>query len=257
MCNSQIKFGLFWDKVDDSYDFVATGHYARIEHTPQGSFVYQAPDPIKDQSYFLSQLTQSQLKRILFPLGSVTKSQVREIAHAYDLVNKDRKDSQGICFLGKLKFKDFLKHYLGENPGQMVEIETGNVIGTHEGLWFYTVGQRQGLGLPGGPWYVMQKDIATNILYLSRHYYADDKLRNRLQVSNINWIGAALTETVSLQVKMRHGAYMHTALVVPNGDGTGALISLAERDQGIALGQFAVLYDNGRCLGGGVITHTW
>ncbi len=257
LCNSRIKFGLFWDKVDSSFDYVATGHYAQVVHGQGGSYLYQAPDPIKDQSYFLSQLSQSQLKRALFPIGHLDKPQVRALAQKYNLATKDRKDSQGICFLGKLKFKDFLKHYLGEQPGFMVEMETGKKLGTHEGLWFYTIGQRQGLGLAGGPWYVVSKDKGQNTLFLSKHYYADDKPRNQFEITEINWIGDPLLQPMAVQLKMRHGPHKHTALVVPASDGMSAKITLVERDQGIAPGQFAVLYQDDRCIGGGVISHTW
>lgn len=257
LCNSRIKFGMFWDKVHAGFDYVATGHYAQVNHTQGYSYLNQAPDPIKDQSYFLSQLSQSQLKRALFPIGHLAKTQVRELAHHYNLATKDRKDSQGICFLGKLKFKDFLKHYLGENAGDMVEIETNKKLGDHEGLWFYTIGQRQGLGLPGGPWFVVAKDKDRNILFLSKNYYSDDKLRNQFEISDINWIGDPLVQPTAMQIKMRHGPHKHTALLVPNGDSGTAKITLSERDQGIAPGQFAVLYQDERCLGGGVISRTW
>lgn len=253
LCNSRIKFGLFLDKIDVSYDYVATGHYAQVIKNEQGSLLFQAPDPIKDQSYFLSQLSQDQLKRALFPIGHLTKSQVRELAIQFNLPTKDRKDSQGICFLGKLKFKDFLKHYLGENPGNMVEQETGMHVGQHEGLWFYTIGQRQGLGLPGGPWYVVAKDIERNILILSKNYHAEDKMRNQFEIGEINWIGDSVNEPVKIQVKMRHGPHLHDAELSPFLNGKKARIKLADRDQGIAPGQFAVVYKNGRCWGGGVI----
>src|SRR3990172_8160530 len=118
----------------------------------------------------------------MFPIGHLVKNQVRELAHQFDLPTKDRKDSQGICFLGKLKFRDFIKHYLGEKQGPMVELETGAVIGQHAGSWFYTIGQRQGLGLSGGPWYVADKDPKKNIVYISRHYYSEEKVRNSFEV---------------------------------------------------------------------------
>jgi tRNA-specific 2-thiouridylase len=254
MCNQRVKFGFFLDKIDDSYDKVATGHYAQVQELSDGTVrLMRAPDPIKDQTYFLSHLSQEQLQRIIFPIGHLEKSHVRELAQQFDLPNKDRKDSQGICFLGKLKFRDFVKHHLGEHPGKMIEVETGNVVGDHKGFWFYTIGQRQGLGLAGGPWYVVNKDSQKNIVYISRNYHADDKKRDTFAIANCNWISGMQPTESQLYVKMRHGAHMHDGTVVYQNDGT-ATINLKERDQGIASGQFAVLYKDNECLGGGMIT---
>lgn len=255
LCNKRIKFGMFFEAIDDSFEKIATGHYAHVfEH--EGRFcLKRAPDAIKDQSYFLSQLSQEQLKRILFPLGHLHKSEVRTLAHQFDLCNKDRKDSQGICFLGKLKFKDFIKHYLGERSGDMIEFETNKVIGEHAGAWFYTIGQRQGLGLAGGPWYVIAKDMSRNYVYLSRHYYEPDKQRDTFTIQDCNWI-FKVPVNGHIQVKMRHGPQLCDASIIV-GDNNEAHITLAQRDQGIAAGQFAVLYDDtGICMGGGVIKQT-
>ena len=171
-CNSQIKFGFFLQKIDASFEKVASGHYAQIEENQGTYYLKMAPDPIKDQTYFLSNLNQKQLSRTLFPIGHLAKTHVRELAVQYEVPNKDRKDSQGICFLGKLKFSDFINHYLGQTPGDMIEYETGAKLGNHKGFWYHTIGQRQGSGLAGGPWYVMAKDPVKNIVYFSRNYYA-------------------------------------------------------------------------------------
>jgi tRNA-specific 2-thiouridylase len=251
LCNKRIKFGMFFDCIDNSYEKVATGHYAQVHEYAGTYHLLQAPDPIKDQSYFLSHLNQKQLSRVIFPIGHLQKDEVRHLAHHYNLPTKERKDSQGICFLGKLKFKDFIKHYLGENKGAFIEVETGNLVGEHEGFWFYTIGQRQGLGLAGGPWYVAGKDATRNIVYISRHYYTEEKTRDSFVISNCNWIGELpIQENVS--IKMRHGPHVHAARIHLQNNDT-AIIYLAERDQGIAPGQFAVLYDGSRCLGSGVI----
>lgn len=252
LCNKRIKFGMFFKTIDESFEKIATGHYARVvEHN--GRFcLRRAPDAIKDQSYFLSQLSQDQLKRIIFPVGALQKNEVRDLAQQFDLSNKDRKDSQGICFLGKLKFKDFIKHYLGEKRGDMIDFETNTLLGTHNGFWFYTIGQRQGLGLPGGPWYVVAKDKEKNYVYLSRSYYAPDKQRDSFTIEQCNWI-SRVPFNGDVQVKMRHGAQVYDAVIII-GENNTAAITLAERDQGIAAGQFAVLYDKeGICFGGGVI----
>lgn len=251
LCNQRIKFGLFLDHIDDSFEKVATGHYAQLAEKDGKVVLLRAPDPVKDQSYFLSHLNQKQLARVLFPIGYLMKKQVRQLAQKFNLPNKDRKDSQGICFLGKLKFKDFIKHYLGESAGDLIEIETGKKLGEHEGFWFYTIGQRQGLGLAGGPWYVVAKDVQKNIVYLSRNYYAPDKQRDTFEIDNCNWIGTKPTIR-NVQVKMRHGAHLYDATVKIKNDNV-AQVQLMQRDQGIAPGQFAVLYDGDRCLGAGVI----
>lgn len=253
MCNKRVKFGAFFKAIDDSFDKVATGHYARVEDHDGITTLHAAPDVIKDQTYFLSGLSQEQLARLIFPLGDLTKAQVRGLAQKYDLPNKDRKDSQGICFLGKLKFTDFVRHHVGDKAGDLVEYETGIKRGEHNGFWYYTIGQRQGIGLSGGPWYVVTKDTAKNIVYISRNYYSSDKIRTSFDVRDINWLSGKPTSTDSIEVKMRHGAHRHACTVQLRDDST-AHITLSDRDQGIASGQFAVLYDGDRCLGGGVIT---
>jgi len=257
LCNKRIKFGMFFNAIDNSFEKIATGHYAQVVYRDGLYYLYQAPDLIKDQSYFLSQLSQEQIGRILFPIGGLHKAQVRALAAHFGLPNKDRKDSQGICFLGKLKFKDFIKHYLGEQDGALIEFETGAVLGNHKGAWFYTIGQRQGSGLSGGPWYVVAKDREKNNVYISRQYHAPEKQRNIFMIEQCNWISHAPSiSNGRMLVKMRHGQHMHQALValtMQNGVHS-ALITLSERDQGIAQGQFAVLYDEmGMCYGGGVI----
>lgn len=251
MCNNNIKFGLFFNKIDDSYDKIATGHYAQITEKDGTYYLKKAPDPIKDQTYFLSNLKQDQLSRLLFPIGNLSKAEVRELAEKYDLPNKDRKDSQGICFLGKVKYSQFIHHYLGEKPGDIIEQETGKVLGQHKGFWYHTIGQRKGIPLSGGPWYVVDKDIAKNIVYISKQYHAADKKRDTLQVHNFNWFGGAAPRKQNLQVKLRHGEHFYNAQVDLAQD--RAHIKLDAHDQGIAPGQFAAFYDGDTCLGSAVI----
>ena len=251
-CNSLIKFGAFLDVFGGQFDKVATGHYAQIKENNGIFQLYRAPDPVKDQTYFLSKLTQNQLKKALFPIGHLQKDQVRELATKYALATQDRKDSQGICFLGKLKFNEFINHYLGQKPGEMIEFETENVLGQHKGFWFHTIGQRQGSGLAGGPWYVVAKNPEKNIVYFSRNYYSEDKKRDSFEIENINWIENCAPSKNDLQVKMRHGKQMYNCNVNMHSKNS-AQIKLTDHDQGIAPGQFAVLYDGNRCLGSGVI----
>ncbi|HUX22167.1 MAG TPA: tRNA 2-thiouridine(34) synthase MnmA, partial [Spirochaetia bacterium] len=158
-CNQRIKFGVFYDEIGSGFDKVATGHYSKIAERDGLYRLDRAPDPVKDQSYFLSHLSQAQLARALFPIGSMHKREVRKLAESYDLPNKNRKDSQGICFLGKIRYPEFIRHYLGERPGKILERESGRVLGEHQGYWFHTIGQRQGLGLGNGPWYVVGKEV--------------------------------------------------------------------------------------------------
>lgn len=253
-CNSLIKFGFFLQRFGHLFDKVASGHYARVEQEGSTYLLKITPDPVKDQTYFLSYLTQEQLSHILFPLGHLHKAQVRELAQRYDLPNKDRKDSQGICFLGKIKFSEFVRQHVGEQPGDLIEVESGKKLGTHQGFWFYTIGQRQGIGLSGGPWYVVAKDILKNNVYISRDYYADDKARDTFMVEHLNWIAGREPDKRELRVKLRHGALFHSCAIARQADGT-VVVKLAERDQGIASGQFAVFYDGDICLGSGAISY--
>lgn len=252
LCNQRIKFGAFYRYLGNRFDKIATGHYVQIIEQNGLFFLKQSPDLVKDQTYFLSQLSQAQVSRALFPVGHLEKYQVREYARQFDLPNKLRKDSQGICFLGKLKFDKFLAHHLGEKKGHIIEYETGALVGTHQGFWFYTIGQRQGLGLSGGPWFVVSKDIAENYVYVSRSYHASDKIRNSLKVAHCHWISGLPPQQETLGVKLRHGAHMYQAQVLTHGDGS-MTVRLPQHDQGIAAGQFAVFYDQQICFGSGTI----
>ncbi|MBN2086731.1 tRNA 2-thiouridine(34) synthase MnmA [Candidatus Peregrinibacteria bacterium] len=259
-CNQQIKFGHFYDKIDDSFEKVATGHYAQIceERTPkneeQNFLLMRAPDPIKDQTYFLAHLDQKQLSRAMFPIGKYTKKEVRQLAEKFDLPNKNRKDSQGICFLGKIPFRDFIKHHLDKKPGDFINSETGEKIGEHDGYWFYTIGQRQGLGLSGGPWFVTSKDIEKNIIYLSQGYEPEEVYRDNFEVTNLHWISKNFKEVdFNATVKIRHGANINTCSVKFMNKKV-IQVKLDEKVHGIAPGQYAVFYDGDVCLGCGMIT---
>lgn len=252
LCNQQVKFGAFYDYIADQYDYVATGHYAQIEHGDNLSVLKRAPDQIKDQTYFLCQLSQQQLRKALFPIGQFQKNQVRQLAQKFDLPNKDRKDSQGICFLGKFKFSDFLRAHLGDLMGDLVEFETGEVVGAHQGFWYYTIGQRQGIGLSGGPWYVVDKDAIKNIVFISRHYQDATEHKAGVIVHSMNWISGFPCDRKNILFKYRHGADLHAASLEFLNNAWVITLD-QESKQGIAAGQFAVLYDDQVCLGGGVI----
>lgn len=249
-CNRLIKFGEFYDKIDSSFEKVASGHYARVEYVNDKYLLKTSPDPVKDQTYFLAYLTQTQLSRALFPIGDFTKKQIRELAKKYNLPNMSRKDSQGICFLGRISFNEFIKHHLGELPGDIIDIDSGKVLGKHKGYYFYTIGQRSGLGLGGGPWYVVKKDIEKNLIYISKKDILN-RYRNTFRVSNFNWIADIPSNLENLKVKIRHGAkYYNCKLEIVENIGT---VIMNEKDQGIAPGQFAVFYQSDVCLGGSVI----
>jgi tRNA-specific 2-thiouridylase len=254
MCNSQIKFGSFMDYIKNmDFDFVASGHYAHKNQT--GTRMRMAPDKIKDQTYFLNYLKNEQIEKLIFPIGCFEKNEVRLLAEHFDLANKNRKDSQGICFLGKLKFRDFVEHYLGVKKGDIMNFDTNEKIGEHDGFYFYTVGQRKGIGLGGGPWYVVDKDIEKNIVYVSNEYFKDDKPRDKFELGEFNWFldGVKCNDLIGLEVKLRHGEQTYKVDSAQIVSESRWEIKIDEGDQGIAAGQFAVFYEDGLCIGGGVI----
>ncbi|WP_372370140.1 tRNA 2-thiouridine(34) synthase MnmA [Candidatus Uabimicrobium sp. HlEnr_7] len=246
-CNQRIKFGAFYDKIGHKYSKIATGHYATLEEKNDYTLLKTAPDPVKDQTYFLAHLSQEQIKHTLFPIGKLTKAEVREAAQKYDLPNKNRKDSQGICFLGKIKFSDFTAYHLGNEQGNIVEWETKIELGKHRGYWFHTIGQRKGLGLSGGPWYVVKKDVQQNIVYISKDKNAHSESKSVFHVANFNWI-AEPPSTEKLKVKIRHGKLFYDCSLQVTNENTG-VVHLEGKDQGIAAGQFAVFYQDNTCLG--------
>lgn len=252
-CNQRVKFGHFYKKIDQSYEKVATGHYANVEERDGKFFLEKAPDPVKDQTYFLAHLSQDQLKKAMFPIGKYKKEKVREFAQEFDLPNKDRRDSQGICFLGKIPFREFIKHHLGEKPGDFVNQETGEKVGEHLGYWFYTIGQRQGLSLGGGPWFVIDKDVTKNIVYLAQGYSPDEVYKEELEVTNFNWITEKFEEgEYKWDVKIRHGSAIHPCKVKFMNKNC-VQVKLEEKVHGVAPGQYAVFYDGDICLGCGMI----
>ena len=267
MCNKLIKFGAFDDKRGHDYDRIATGHYARTEQVDSGrwtvdsgatqdggvqqgtdysspiTFLATAKDTVKDQTDFLSQLSYKQIQKLMFPIGHLMKSEVRAIAHEAHLPSADRKDSQGICFLGKINYNDFIRRYLGEREGKIVELETGKVLGTHKGYWFHTIGQRKGLYLSGGPWFVVRKDIEENVLYVSQGYDPREQYGDRITLMGFHPL-APITLTLPLEVKfkIRHTPEFHPGRLVQLPDGL-VQIESEELIQGIAAGQYATIYD--------------
>lgn len=253
LCNERIKFGAFFDCIDESFDKVASGHYAQIEEKDGAFYLKKAPDKVKDQTYFLSSLRQDQLARALFPIGHLEKHEVRELADKYDLATKTRKDSQGICFLGKIKYKDFVKFHLGEKEGDMVDSETGEKVGKHNGVWFYTIGQRQGIGLHGGPWYVTGRDLETNTVYISRKEGKEKIAESKMEftASNVHWIPQK-PDIDRFEIKLRHGPNTVMAHVTSIDEDT-VKVNLDEKDAGIASGQSVIFYEGDYCYGRAVI----
>lgn len=259
MCNRLIKFGCFEERVGHHFDLTATGHYATTRRDEQGrTWLGTAVDPVKDQTDFLAQIDNLQLSHLLFPLGELPKSEVRRIAREEALPTATRRDSQGICFLGKVSYNDFVRRYLGERPGPIVEWETGRIIGRHRGYWFHTIGQRKGLGLSGGPWFVVGKNIEEDVVYVSHGYDALMQYGYDLWMPHFHFITANPWPTgaeVEVSFKVRHTPKFLPALLTPDASAGGYRLHSSEPIQGIAPGQFCVIYDREAsiCIGSGEI----
>jgi len=251
LCNERIKYGAFLEIIDKKFDKIASGHYAGIEEENDKFYLRRNPDPIKDQTYFLSSLKQNQLARALYPLGEYTKSDIRRLAEKFNLPNQNRKDSQGLCFLGKIKFSEFIESHLGIKEGKIIDYDTGRILGKHNGFYYHTIGQRHGLKLSNGPWYVVKKDIEKNIVYVSNQKTYENQSKNTFKVSNFNWIPEK-PKSDKLLVKIRHGEKLYNAKLDYTSEDE-AIVKIDENDQGIAKGQFAVFYDDKYCLGSAVI----
>lgn len=255
MCNRIIKFGYFDERWGHEFDKTATGHYARTLVGPDGlTYLGTAPDPVKDQTDFLARITYKQLDHAMFPIGDLPKSMVRKLAIEANLPNAFRRDSQGICFLGNINYNDFIRRHLGERPGPIIELETGRKLGEHRGFWFHTIGQRKGLGLSGGPWYVVRKNVADNAIYVSRGYDTEKQYGREILLDEMHWItrDPQLTE---ITFKNRHMPEFIPGTLVREPDGHFRILS-EQKVQGIAPGQFAVIYDRNHeiCYGSAVIT---
>ena len=256
LCNREIKFGPFLEyALSMGADFIATGHYCGIEHTPEGHHrLLKAKDNGKDQTYFLNQVRESQLERVLFPLANLSKDEVRELAKDYGLVTAKKKDSTGICFIGERNFRKFLSNYLPAQPGKILTLD-GENVGEHIGLMYYTIGQRKGLDLGGkrgeeGRWFVVKKDLENNVLYVS-HGDESPLYSRACKVSNLNWIAYIPRSIIKCTAKFRYRQSEQKVTVTLNAD--GALVEFDEPQRAVTEGQYAVFYDDEACLGGGVI----
>ena len=257
MCNKLIKFGVFEQRVGHAYDKTATGHYATITERDGKVYLSTAKDPLKDQTDFLAQLDNLQVSKLMFPVGHLMKDEVRRIAAEASLPSAKRHDSQGICFLGKINYNDFIARYLGEKEGPIVEVETGRILGTHRGYWFHTVGQRKGLSLSGGPWYVVGKDVEANVVFVSKGYDTEKQYGREFVMRDFNFITDNPWESQSMPVdvtfKIRHTPEFTRGQLYRTGN--GYRIMSADKLQGIARGQFGVVYDaqSHICVGSGEI----
>ncbi len=259
LCNREIKFGVFLRYAQRlGAEAIATGHYARVRHAADGTELLMGVDPSKDQSYFLHAVSASALSRTYFPLGEMHKSEVRERARRAGLANHDRRDSTGICFIGERPFREFLARYLPAQPGEM-RTPGGELVGEHQGLMYYTLGQRRGLGLGGradgtdAPWYVVDKDLDRNWLIVTQ---GDDQqlLSDRLWAEQAHWIsGTAPQLPATLQARVRYRQATQACEVRASRQAGELEVSFATPQRAVTPGQFVVFYDGEHCLGGATI----
>ncbi|HEX6550060.1 MAG TPA: tRNA 2-thiouridine(34) synthase MnmA [Gammaproteobacteria bacterium] len=262
MCNSEIKFKAFLEyALRLGANRIATGHYARTETDSTGTRLLKARDSGKDQSYFLHAVPQAALAKTLFPLGELQKHAVRELARAAGFANHAKKDSTGICFIGERHFAEFLGRYLPARPGE-IQTPEGELLGTHQGLMYYTLGQRQGLGIGGrhggdtSPWYVSGKDLKRNILTVVQGHEHPALLQDRLVATQLHWIaGSAPAAEFECSAKTRYRQADQTCRVRTLANGN-CEVTFARAQRAITPGQYVVFYQGDECLGGGVIQET-
>ena len=260
LCNKYIKFDAFMKfAMSKGAEYVATGHYAIVKHDFDVSKMYKGDDRNKDQTYFLCKLSQEQLKRSLFPLGNIDKPEVRRIAKELNLEVASKKDSTGVCFIGERNFKEFLKNYIPARKGNIVDRDTGNVVGTHDGVMYYTIGQRKGLGIGGlknhdnGSWFVVGKNVKENILYVVQGEENEYLMADSCLVTNVSWIrGYAPENNLKCTAKFRYRQPDQDITIEILND-TSVMVHCIAPVKAITSGQEAVFYYNDECLGGGTI----
>lgn len=256
MCNREIKFGVFYDWAIDELvaDYVATGHYARLRYSRkiQNFSLLKGSDPNKDQSYFLWAVEREKFNHVLFPVGDCQKREVRKIAQKFGLPNAARPDSQGICFIGKVEVGAFLRHYIEDKPGTILD-STGKTIGAHRGLHFYTIGQRQGINIGGGPpYYVAQKHYALNTLVVAREY--DEELFQKdLYASHLNWIARKPRFPYRCKAKLRYRQEDQDAIIKGEDHDGAVYVEFREPQRAVTSGQSVVFYKGEKLIGGGII----
>ncbi|MXW07183.1 MAG: tRNA 2-thiouridine(34) synthase MnmA [Gammaproteobacteria bacterium] len=250
-CNQEIKFKLFLKACSDQgADLIATGHYARAA----AGRLLRATDSLKDQTYFLYRIDLGALGRLIFPLGGLRKSEVRQLASSAGLPNAERPESMGICFVGAVGLVDFLRQYVTAEPGGIVDAGSGETVGHHQGAIFYTIGQRHGLNVGGGPpYYVVGKDMGRNEVYVSRNLRHPGLWSEKLELAETHWLAEPEPDR-PYQIRVRHGADLVAGTVADLDAGSQtAAIELAEEVRGAAPGQSAVVYDGETVVGGGIL----
>ncbi len=258
LCNKYIKFDHFLDFAKkNGFEKIATGHYFKSVETAEGYRYYKAMDLNKDQSYFLAQVDKNALDMTLFPLSDILKTDVRRIAEELHLDIADKKDSTGICFIGERHFREFLSNYIPMKEGKIIDIDTLEVIGTHQGVYYYTIGQRKGFGVGGnrGPYYCVGKDVRNNVLYLTsvrNDHYLDSDMA---YIRDINWIGQVdLEEEIQCKFRYRQN---DNEVHLEKIDGNSCILKYPQKIKAVTPGQQAVFYRNGELLGGGTIEKTY
>ncbi|WP_430534247.1 tRNA 2-thiouridine(34) synthase MnmA [Listeria rocourtiae] len=255
MCNKEIKFKAFLEHAESlGADFVATGHYARVETIDNEVKMLRGVDRNKDQTYFLNQLSQAQISKVMFPLGGMEKPEVRRIAEEAELATAGKKDSTGICFIGERNFKQFLSEYLPAQPGDMKTLD-GKLMGKHDGLMYHTIGQRHGLGIggDGDPWFVVGKDLANNVLFVEQGFHHDSLYSDSLVATDMSFVSDRPVDAVfHCTAKFRY-RQEDVGVTVHLLDGNKAHVVFDEPARAVTPGQALVLYDGDVCLGGGTI----
>ncbi|MGY6276677.1 tRNA 2-thiouridine(34) synthase MnmA [Methylomonas sp. MgM2] len=261
LCNKHVKFKAFLEYAiqDLGAEYIATGHYARVREQDGEFQLLKGLDPSKEQSYFLYAVGQAALSKTLFPIGHLQKSEIRAMADKAGFANSRKKDSTGICFIGERKFKDFLERYLPHQAGEMRTPE-GKYIGKHHGLMYYTLGQRQGLGIggvkdaPDEPWFVLDKDLQNNVLIVGQGHDHPRMMQNTLEAGQLDWCGnQPLTETQHCAAKTRYRQPDQACIVEPIDNGTRVRVRFDQAQRAITPGQSVVFYLGEICLGGGII----
>ena len=260
LCNREIKFKAFLDyAIELGADYIATGHYARVNHSDSSATLHMAADEEKDQTYFLYMVGEQQFKRSLFPLGDFIKTEVRQMAKEAGLANHQRKDSTGICFIGERRFTDFLSTYLPANPGIIVTAD-GEELGQHQGLMYYTLGQRRGIGIGGKkdgeeqPWFVVDKDLENNRLIVAQGHNHPLLMSPSLTVGQLHWINAAPSEDIlNIRARIRHRQTLQSCCLTPESEIGHYRVSFDQPQRAVTPGQSIVFYQGDQCLGGGII----
>ncbi len=249
MCNQEVKFKLFLEaSLADGADLIATGHYAQVENGK----LLKAVDTNKDQTYFLYRVTEHALTKTLFPLGKLTKTEVREMAKARGLWTATKKESMGVCFVGSVSMRDFLGQYVTTQPGDIIDKQTGKKVGRHDGAIFYTLGQRHGLDVGGGlPYYVVSKSIEQNEVYVSRNLNDEAMWHDVVSLSSAHWINGKMPAG-KLQARLRHRGSLVDVVLEQSRD--SSVLRLAQAERAVTPGQSVVLYDGDICVGGGIVS---